>query len=140
MIKDNVPQVNEICRISRATEMTGDLISSSDIRIDGKFTGKICTKGKLVIGETSYVEGTLLCQSADIWGEVKGDIFVEEAMTLKASSKYTGHLKSSKICIEMGAIFNGPCNIITTEEFKKISAELLPAENEEKKEEHTQKK
>lgn len=140
MSKDIVPQVNEICRISRATEMTGDLISSSDIRIDGKFTGKICTKAKLVVGETSYVEGTILCQSADIWGEVKGDIFVEESITLKSSAKYTGHLKASKVCIEMGAIFNGPCNIINAQEFKKISQELLPSEKEEKKEEPALKK
>lgn len=134
MTKDTVPQVNEICRISRNTQMTGDLISSSDIRIDGKFTGKICTKAKIVIGEASVVEGIVLCQSADIWGEVKGDVYVEEAITLKSSAKLTGTLKSSKLCIEMGAIFNGPCNIIGVQEFKKISDEFLPGGHEESKE------
>lgn len=126
MIKENVPQVNEICRISRNAEVSGDLISSSDIRIDGKFVGKIHTKGKLVIGESAFVEGKMVCQSADIWGDVKGDIFVEDSLTLKAPGKFNGQLKSSKICIEMGAVINGPCNIIAQEEFKKLSGEIFP--------------
>lgn len=126
MTKESVPQVNEICRISRTTEITGDLISSSDIRIDGKFSGNIHTKGKLVVGESAHVNGKIVCQSADIWGDVKGDIFVEECMTLKATGKFEGVLKSFKICVEMGAVINGSCNIITPEEFKKLSGELFP--------------
>lgn len=120
-------QVNDICRISHSTTMTGEMVSASDIRIDGKFIGKICTKGKLVVGEKALVEGVIVCNSADIWGEVKGEIFVETALSLKAKSIYTGALKSSKVGIEMGAIFNGTCNIITTEDFKKHLAEYFPA-------------
>ena len=124
----SVQQVNDICRISHSTVLTGDMISSSDIRIDGKFTGKICTKGKLVVGEKAFVEGVIVCNSADVWGEVKGEIFVENTLSLKAKSVYTGAVKSSKVGIEIGAIFNGTCNIITGEEFKKHSNEYFPAQ------------
>jgi cytoskeletal protein CcmA (bactofilin family) len=103
------------------------MVSASDIRIDGKFTGKICTKGKLVVGEKALIDGVIVCNSADVWGEVKGDIFVESSLSLKAKSVYTGAVKSSKIGIEMGAIFNGTCNIIGGEEFKKYSLEFFPA-------------
>lgn len=120
-------QVNDICRISHSTTLTGEMISSSDIRIDGKFTGKICTKGKLVVGEKALVEGVIVCNSADIWGEVKGEIYVETALSLKSKSVYTGAVKSFKVGIEMGAVFNGTCNIITTEDFKKYHAEYFPA-------------
>lgn len=102
------------------------MTSSSDIRIDGKFTGKICTKGKLVVGETASVDGVVVCSNADIWGEMKGEIYVENAVSLKAKSVYTGALKSSKVGIEMGAKFNGTCNIISAEEFKKVVNELFP--------------
>ena len=104
------------------------MISSSDIRIDGKFTGKICTKGKLVVGEKAFVEGVIVCNSADVWGEVKGEIFVANTLSRKAKSVYTGAVKSSKVGIEIGAIFNGTCNIITGEEFKKHSNEYFPAQ------------
>lgn len=122
-------QVNDICRISHSTAMTGEMVSASDIRIDGKFTGKLCTKGKLVVGEKALVDGVIVCNSADIWGEVKGDIFVESSISLKAKSVYTGAVKSSKVGIEMGAIFNGTCNIITAEEFKKYATEHFPGQN-----------
>ena len=103
----SVQQVNDICRISHSTVLTGDMISSSDIRIDGKFTGKICTKGKLVVGEKAFVEGVIVCNSADVWGEVKGEIFVENTLSLKAKSVYTGAVKSSKVGIEIGTIEYG---------------------------------
>ncbi len=122
-------QVNDICRISHSTSLTGEMISASDIRIDGKFTGKLYTKGKLVIGEKALVDGVVVCNSADIWGEMKGDIFVESSLSLKAKSVYTGAVKSSKVGIEMGAVFNGTCNIISSEEFKKFAVEHFPAQN-----------
>ena len=109
MSKDvSVQQVNDICRISHSTTLSGEMVSASDIRIDGKFTGKLYTKGKLVIGERALIEGVVVCNSADIWGEMKGEIFVESALSLKAKSVYTGAVKSSKVGIEMGAIFNSP--------------------------------
>lgn len=130
MSKDvSVQQVNDICRISHSTTLSGEMVSASDIRIDGKFTGKLYTKGKLVIGERALIEGVVVCNSADIWGEMKGEIFVESALSLKAKSLYTGAVKSSKVGIEMGAIFNGTCNIITGEEFKKHATEHFPAQN-----------
>ncbi len=120
-------QVNDICRISHSTSMSGEMISSSDIRIDGKFTGRINTKGKLVVGENAYVEGVIVCQNADVWGEVKGEVYVEQAISLKSKSTLTGSLKSHKVGIEMGAVFNGTCNIFKPEEFKKIASELFPS-------------
>ena len=125
----SVQQVNDICRISHSTSLSGEMISASDIRIDGKFTGKLYTKGKLVIGEKALVDGVVVCNSADIWGEMKGDIFVESSLSLKAKSVYTGAVKSSKVGIEMGAVFNGTCNIISAEEFKKYASEHFPAQN-----------
>lgn len=128
------PQVNEICRLSRTTKMSGVMISASDIRIDGIFEGQIITKGKLVIGENALVTGTIVCQSVDLWGEMKGDMLIEEHTVLKSNAIFNGTLKTSKICIDMGAVFNGPCNILTTEEFNKLAKEFAPEEEGEKEE------
>lgn len=124
----NAQQINDICRISHSTVMKGDMISSSDIRIDGTFSGKICTKGKLVVGENANVEGIIVCSSADVWGKVKGEIYVENTLMLKAKSHFEGELKSHRVGIEIGAIFNGSCKIISPEEFKKYQNDLFPAQ------------
>jgi len=43
---------NVINQIGVGTEITGDVSTNGDIRIDGNLNGNLKTKGKLVIGET----------------------------------------------------------------------------------------
>lgn len=119
-------QSNDICRISKGTTITGIITSTSDIRIDGVFEGTIYTKGKLVVGESSKIKGSVLCGSCDLWGSVEGEIYVEELINLKNKSVLTGSLKTPKLGIEVGAIFNGNCNIITKDQFNKYLNEIVP--------------
>lgn len=127
---ETTPQLNEICRISKGTKITGICTSSSDIRIDGCFEGDIYTKGKLVAGETAEIKGRIACQSADFWGKVEGEVFISDSITFKSKSNFTGVLKTAKLCIEMGAVYNGSCNIITTDEFNKLVKGIIPNTNE----------
>lgn len=128
MRTDYSQQSNEICCISRFTKVKGDIVSSSDIRIDGEFEGTILTKGKIVIGESAEVSGKFFCQSADAWGVISGEFMVEEHISFKSTSKMTGVLKCSKLAIEMGVVFNGTCNIITAEEYSSLLKESFPSE------------
>ena len=66
--------VNSVSRISSGTKISGELFSTNDLRIDGCFSGKIFSKGRIVIGETAEVSGEIICTNADIWGRLKGDI------------------------------------------------------------------
>ena len=45
--------------ISNGTDITGDIKSNGDIRIDGSLTGNLSTKGKVVIGPTGKVSGDI---------------------------------------------------------------------------------
>ena len=117
--------VNEVSRISAGTEVQGNLVSKSDIRIDGIFEGDMVTSGKLVLGDTAIIRGNIICSSADIWGSVEGELCAKESITFKSTASFTGNLKTNKICIEMGAAFSGNCRIITEEEFVAISAEYF---------------
>ncbi len=117
--------INEVSRISAGTEVQGNLISQSDIRIDGVFEGDMVTSGKLVLGDKAIMRGNVICSSADIWGTVEGELCAKESITFKSSASFTGNLKTNKICIEMGAAFSGNCQIITEEEFTALSAEYF---------------
>lgn len=125
MAKHEVPQINEVSRISAGTEVKGSLISQSDIRIDGVFEGDLIAGGKLVLGENAVIRGNVMCASADIWGKIEGDFTVGDTVTFKSSSSFTGQLKTIRICIEMGAVFSGTCQIINEAEFKSMSAEFF---------------
>jgi cytoskeletal protein CcmA (bactofilin family) len=47
-------------------------------------------------------------------------------INLKNKSVLTGSLKTPKLGIEVGAIFNGNCNIITKDQFNKYLNEIVP--------------
>lgn len=120
-----IPQANDICRISKGTKITGIVISSADIRVDGVVEGTIYTKGKLVIGETSKIKGKLFCQSCDLWGTMEGEAYLEDVINFKAESSFTGDLKTPKLGIEVGTKFNGSCHIITKEEYHKYLKDIV---------------
>ena len=73
--------------IGVGTTILGDITSSGDIRVDGTLKGSINTKGKVVVGSTGIVEGDVVCQNADISGELKAKISVSELLALKSTCK-----------------------------------------------------
>jgi cytoskeletal protein CcmA (bactofilin family) len=97
--------------IGNGTAIVGDMISNGDVRIDGTLKGNITINGKLVVGSTGKIEGNVTCQNADISGEIHGKVEISELLILKASSKLTGDIITSKILIEPNATFTGTCNM-----------------------------
>ena len=97
--------------ISVGTDITGDVKSTGDIRIDGALTGNLNTKGKVVIGPTGKVNGEIVCKNSEVSGTIEGRIVVGQLLTLKASSKIFGDIETSKLSIEPGAIFTGTCKM-----------------------------
>ena len=57
MAKNDTLLINEVSRISQATQVRGSLVSQTDIRIDGTFEGDLITAGKLVLGENASIVG-----------------------------------------------------------------------------------
>lgn len=97
--------------IGSGTKITGDINSSGDIRIDGTLTGNLITNGKFVLGANGLVEGNITCTNADLSGEVRGTVTVNETLSLKQTAKINGDMITSKLSIEPGAVFNGSCNM-----------------------------
>jgi len=103
---DNGTAVN---LISQGTEITGDVKSTGDIRIDGVLNGNMVTKGKVVIGATGRVKGEVECKNSEVSGLIEGKITVTQLLNLKASSKINGTIITAKLSIEPGAVFTGNC-------------------------------
>ncbi|MBN2276041.1 MAG: polymer-forming cytoskeletal protein [Bacteroidales bacterium] len=102
---------NVINQIGVGTEITGDVSTNGDIRIDGVLNGNLKTKGKLVIGETGTVKGEITCKNTVVEGSVNGKITVAELLTLKATSSFNGDINTRRLAIEPGAKFTGNCNM-----------------------------
>jgi cytoskeletal protein CcmA (bactofilin family) len=111
MAKYNETDSTTINLISNGTDITGDIKSNGDIRIDGSLTGNLNTKGKVVIGTTGKVSGEVTCKNSEVSGVVEGKIIVGQLLNLKASSKILGDIATSKLSIEPGAKFTGNCKM-----------------------------
>lgn len=95
--------------VGLGTEITGDLSTKGDIRIDGKIIGDVKSKAKVVIGSTGEVIGNIISESAEISGLVKGDINTTEILFLKATANLLGDISSNKLVVENGANLRGHC-------------------------------
>lgn len=114
--------VNSVSRISAGTFFKGEISSPYDLRIDGGFDGKLYSKGRVVIGESAKVGGEMICDNVDLWGAVKGDLYVKDTLSLKSGCTMEGSINVRKLIVELGASFNGTCKMITEEEFDKVVA------------------
>ena len=120
--------VNSISRISAGTVVKGEILSPTDIRIDGSFEGKVHSKGRVVLGETAIVKGDIICNNIDLWGKVEGNVYVKDTLSLKAGCTMDGNLHTRRLSVELGATFNGSCKTITEAEFDKLSNVQQPAQ------------
>jgi cytoskeletal protein CcmA (bactofilin family) len=111
MAKYNETDNSTINLISTGTDITGDIRSNGDIRIDGSLTGSLNTVGKVVIGPTGKVNGEVVCKNSEVSGIIEGKITVGQLLNLKASSKIMGDIATSKLSIEPGAKFSGNCKM-----------------------------
>lgn len=111
MSKNNNISPDSYNRFVAGTVIKGDIESEGVIRIDGRLEGSLKTKSKLVVGETGIIEGDVVCENADVFGTIKGQIAVSELLSLKATAKLNGDITSGKLAIEPGAQFTGSCSM-----------------------------
>ena|SRR5687768_14533926 len=97
--------------IGKGTFLEGNVETYGNIRIEGKVTGNVKSKSKVALGPSSFVQGNVTAQNADLEGEVKGRIEVAELLVLKATAVIHGDIVAGKLVVESGAIFNGTCKM-----------------------------
>ena len=109
--KNGNAEASAINLIGLGTQITGDINSAGDVRIDGTLNGNIKLDGRLVIGPNGKIEGKVICQNAEISGEIKGTLEVTDMLSLKHTAKILGDIATGKLTIEPGAVFTGTCNM-----------------------------
>jgi len=95
--------------IAKGTTITGDIISEGDFRIEGNVKGNLKTPGKVVIGKTGVINGTLKAANSDIEGKFSGKLIISDILSLKSSAHVEGEVEVGKLAVEPGATFNATC-------------------------------
>ena len=116
--------VNSI--IGEGTTLRGEFHLNGLLRIDGIFYGKVKTNGKVLVGKNGVAECTIISGTVVIGGKVKGDILATERITLLSTGELIGNIKTPRLVIEEGVVFDGTCEII--EDKDKFSSILMRIE------------
>jgi cytoskeletal protein CcmA (bactofilin family) len=110
------------------TEFYGDLNFSKSLQINGYFEGDIISKGFLVVGEGSVVKANIKAKTVIVNGTVYGNVEADSKLEIHTSGKLYGNIKTAKLKIADGVVFEGNCEMIKdqkkSESVKKKSIEL----------------
>lgn len=99
------------------TTLTGTLSFESNLMIRGSFEGDIDAKGALYIDQGATINANKIkAMSIFVAGSVKGDLEAVDKVELKPSAQVRGNVRTSKLRIADGVIFEGRCEMINNRE------------------------
>jgi cytoskeletal protein CcmA (bactofilin family) len=87
--------------------ITGDLTVQHSLRIDGQVKGNLNSGETVTVGSTGVVEGDITARDVIVGGRVQGRISVSGKTILEGTSTLNGDLKTVRLVVEEGAVFNG---------------------------------
>lgn len=97
--------------IANGTKVTGDLSSDGGFRVDGHIEGTLKTPGKIVVGKTGLVKGTIEGTDAYFEGKFSGKLALSGTLTLKSTAHIEGEVVVGKLEVDPGATFNVTCTM-----------------------------
>jgi len=102
---------NQQNMISQGTKIIGNISSNSDFRVEGNIEGELKTSGKVVVGKSGVINGSLIGENADFEGSFSGKLKLGGMLTLRSSAYIEGEVEISKLSVEPGATFNAICSM-----------------------------
>ncbi|MFM1946915.1 MAG: hypothetical protein RL207_1198 [Bacteroidota bacterium] len=102
-------QSDRLNKILSGTEITGDIISDSNLLIEGEIIGNVSCSGKVMIGTSGKIKGNLVCVNAEVDGAMDGELTIENLLVLHSTARIKGDIQTMKLTIEEGAYFEGAC-------------------------------
>ncbi len=98
------------------TELEGEINFRETLEIRGKFKGKIKSDGVLIIAPEAEIEGEIKARIVILAGAVRGNIEASEKIDILSTGRLFGDIKTAKLRIADGVIFEGNCHMLQEKE------------------------
>lgn len=102
---------NQINMVSEGTVFEGVLRTESDVRVSGRIVGTVQAGGRAFVAPEGVIEGEVSASQADISGTVQGELYIQERLILRGTARVEGTIKTGRLIVEEGAVFNGDCEM-----------------------------
>ena len=118
MIKTNdIKGIEKIYTIlGKETSFKGSMKFKDSLKIDGKFEGTIESEGFLYIEDGAVINADITVDSLVIGGIVHGDVIAKKKLELLSTAQLFGNIKTVKLKIADGVVFEGKCEMIKNAE------------------------
>lgn len=98
--------------IGKDTEVTGKLVASGAVRVEGRLEGEILATSDVVVGETARIEAQVTARNVTIAGEVYGNIEASGRLEIVPTGRLIGDVRVAFLAVDDGAFFKGQCEMI----------------------------
>jgi len=99
--------------LGKETSFAGTLRFKDSLRIKGKFEGEIDAMGRLLIDPEAVVNARRIrATNVVVGGTVRGDIEAADRLEMLSSAKVYGNVRTAKLRIADGVVFEGTCEMI----------------------------
>lgn len=102
----------KIVEINAQMEGTLTFTDTVNLKIHGRYTGKLDCRGTLTIGPAAQVEAHIVGENIVIAGKVKGNVVAKKMLVLMPSAVLHGDISTPKLNIVEGAVFQGRCHML----------------------------
>lgn len=99
-------------RLGVSTQLNGKLKFKDSLRVSGSFEGEIESDGFLYIDAGAVVKADIRARSVVLGGTVRGNVFASERVEMLPSAKVYGNVRTARVRIGEGVIFEGQCEMI----------------------------
>ena len=94
--------------IGPSIEIKGSLSGDEDLLVEGRVEGKIeLAQHSVTIGTSGRIKADIQGRSIVVMGDVEGNLYGSEQITLRQSSTVRGNLVAPRVSLEDGSNFKG---------------------------------
>ena len=98
--------------LGKETVFNGKMRFSESLKIDGNFEGDIESTGFLYIEDGAVVKADIKVRAVVVGGVVRGNIEASERLEMLSTGQVYGNIRTSKLRIADGVVFEGKCEMI----------------------------
>ena len=109
------PSSNRVNMVAQGAVLEGTLRAEEDVRVSGRVIGAVRASARVVVASAGVIDGEVEAAAADVDGVVQGGLDVAEQLVLRSGARVEGTIKTGKLVIEDGAVFNGTCQMLRRE-------------------------
>jgi len=104
-----------IATLGPSIVIKGDLTGEEDLIIEGRVEGEIrLTKNSVTVGNKGRVRADIYGKRIHVDGEVRGNLYGDQEIIIRASGRVQGNLTSPRVTLENGSKFKGKIDMEPT--------------------------